>query len=1158
MDQGLAEKIAAAAESLGISLDEWSVAEAVLVLLRERRDWKKLERAHRLLLRDLVQSKATEIGGLSRDAREAWLWRGLAAVINDGTRDDAAELESRENAWRVSKALVDALALADLHERARRFEQALTILEQLVSADPTQALYHERMFEILASREDPDRAFCTAAALVMLGSEQKSVRLFYENHAPRARNATLATLSADDWAKLRDPKDDPLLDEVFRWAAPAAFAKEVACTVRDDEATAKARAALVQQFPELALLHLSLAQLKLVFFAAMRSQKRKVEIPGGFEGPVASAIALMAKHHTPLSESRLRVATAAIVVNGAAADVARWRRSSARTLLRAAVLFARDPCCLEHVGDDDDVLGGTRLGVAIAFTTSRLHAELRKRLGAALPVSAVPAPGDGYRTYDRAELVKLFSDFDAREAIVDADTPIAQFLRRMGAYFRPTYQETQYTDWNGSPTGTGPGGVELRAAIPPDPSLAYGGFSVLLGLGPFARELVARHPSTPDRVLEGLAMDADATVARAVAERADKSAELWEKLASSPHVGARWRLAQEPKLAHAQMLTLARDADDLVRSAIVERADVTDDVLRVVLERSGGAAAFKVAKSGRASAALLGELLPKLADESNSDVRRFVASHRLTSPETLARMAAMPDAGGVHELVAAHAQTPVEALRLLFPEVPARVAAHPKLPADLAEVCARHAKHDVRVALAGNRDADPSALGLLIEDPSIYVRLALADNPAFRMLVDLATDPSADVRYRVARRSDAPDEVLLALRRESDRRIRKEAVDQLKARASNRTDPEDEIDRMIGQLSNVDPSTRVEAAEWLGAHGDARALEPLDDVVYLDTGTIEVEVGNVDRIVPVADRAKSALADLLDRLPLETVDVARYRRHMRWPTGANVPGPVRSSAEMNFFASLQPCAKCGTLSRTGFLTYGEQRKGCWLWGKCQGCGVGLHFGFTRDSTFDASHPYLELGGPEPSRVITTEQFARELDRLTAEIRFDVPDPIPDDGWSAQYDRIERAMTCLLELGKFATSDQPSDLVARRANVEAVRERYIADRQRRNSAPRPEAPRAVTPVVAKPPAPVARPPSAVSELIARKLAQAAAELAEAEREALASGKEPLDCAALRKLADCGNASDKELRNAYYVGHPEIRTMAEYAAFLAESAPWQDSN
>jgi len=67
---------------------------------------------------------------------------------------------------------------------------------------------------------------------------------------------------------------------------------------------------------------------------------------------------------------------------------------------------------------------------------------------------------------------------------------------------------------------------------------------------------------------------------------------------------------------------------------------------------------------------------------------------------------------------------------------------------------------------------------------------------------------------------------------------------------------------------------------------------------------------------------------------------------------------------------------------------------------------------------------------------------------------------------------------------------------------------------------------------------------------------AEELEKAEREAIASGKEPFDLPKFEQLLNRG-PQDKRVadhRYSYYISHAEFRTLAEYAAYLLDNEPW----
>lgn len=84
-------------------------------------------------------------------------------------------------------------------------------------------------------------------------------------------------------------------------------------------------------------------------------------------------------------------------------------------------------------------------------------------------------------------------------------------------------------------------------------------------------------------------------------------------------------------------------------------------------------------------------------------------------------------------------------------------------------------------------------------------------------------------------------------------------------------------------------------------------------------------------------------------------------------------------------------------------------------------------------------------------------------------------------------------------------------------------------------------------------------SKAREIHERIKAQAAAELAAAERDAQAAGKERFDLAKLEQLLERGSlaARAEGHREAYYVRYRDVKTLAEYAERLRAIEAYEDS-
>src|SRR5690606_7986303 len=86
-------------------------------------------------------------------------------------------------------------------------------------------------------------------------------------------------------------------------------------------------------------------------------------------------------------------------------------------------------------------------------------------------------------------------------------------------------------------------------------------------------------------------------------------------------------------------------------------------------------------------------------------------------------------------------------------------------------------------------------------------------------------------------------------------------------------------ERIAAKLATLrtsdDAETRYAAAHWLGDHGDATVLEPLETAVLHDDGSFSKEGAFVDSFVSVAGAAQDALRSLYKRIELTPADEER-------------------------------------------------------------------------------------------------------------------------------------------------------------------------------------------------------------------------------------------------------------------------------------------
>lgn len=178
---------------------------------------------------------------------------------------------------------------------------------------------------------------------------------------------------------------------------------------------------------------------------------------------------------------------------------------------------------------------------------------------------------------------------------------------------------------------------------------------------------------------------------------------------------------------------------------------------------------------------------------------------------------------------------------------------------------------------------------------------------------------------------------------------------------------------------------------------------------------------------------------------------------------------ARSTTEMLFAASLEPCPRCGTREPAKLELRGSGTR--WsITGPCPRCQT------TRTYAWDTEgHPNQgkvlprQLGDERPSQIIRVGQLIAELDRLLPLVR--EPQGLQPIEWRASLAAIDRAITCLYELLKFVpqgtqlipdtklTDDERADRSARRERFQrawlqgeldrllALAKRYGADAPR---------------------------------------------------------------------------------------------------------------
>ncbi len=184
-------------------------------------------------------------------------------------------------------------------------------------------------------------------------------------------------------------------------------------------------------------------------------------------------------------------------------------------------------------------------------------------------------------------------------------------------------------------------------------------------------------------------------------------------------------------------------------------------------------------------------------------------------------------------------------------------------------------------------------------------------------------------------------------------------------------------------------------------------------------------------------------------------DVPVYRHYATTQPAPNVY--ARTSAEMGYAVSLQPCPSCGERETPRLIVTGAgERWTCVC--DCARCGARRsHVFATHGDPATAPRPRHHLG-VGVSEIITPRQLAAEIDRLASSIS---PDPASLAG--AAFRRscaaLDRTLTSAIELEKFpddqlviprawaAGGRSPRQVVTgERARIEALFQTYVAEEE----------------------------------------------------------------------------------------------------------------
>lgn len=210
---------AAATQAFEKALDEdpsqLKAFEAVVRLHTIDKAWKSLERAYRRMLH--------RVSGQASPELELELWNGLGLVYRDRLRDSQSAVEAFKMASRArpEDARVRRI-LAELHASTGKIDDAAAELHTAIAQHPLHAEPYRALFRLYRDAQRVDRAWCLAAALVLLEKADDEIQSFHARWQRRTAPAFRGRIDAPTFTRvICHPDEDVLVAKIFEIILPA-------------------------------------------------------------------------------------------------------------------------------------------------------------------------------------------------------------------------------------------------------------------------------------------------------------------------------------------------------------------------------------------------------------------------------------------------------------------------------------------------------------------------------------------------------------------------------------------------------------------------------------------------------------------------------------------------------------------------------------------------------------------------------------------------------------------------------------------------------------------------------------------------------------------------------------------------------------------------
>lgn len=185
------------------------------MLLRERRDWKGLERALRGLLKRLVDQEKRD------DALLFGAWFKLGEVYGSRLNqlEDATAAMEQARAMHP-QSLETHRALIDLYSRQQRYDDAIKLcrsaLELVVQEGPrVRGEFYRALFTFYLHKRQFDRAWCVSSLLVHLKVAEQMEADFYQRYANPGPPTAQGRFNQEVWSLVTHPLESLRLSNIM-------------------------------------------------------------------------------------------------------------------------------------------------------------------------------------------------------------------------------------------------------------------------------------------------------------------------------------------------------------------------------------------------------------------------------------------------------------------------------------------------------------------------------------------------------------------------------------------------------------------------------------------------------------------------------------------------------------------------------------------------------------------------------------------------------------------------------------------------------------------------------------------------------------------------------------------------------------------------------